>query len=522
MSLLEKALNELFPSTDPLDAVDFDPVSYINSIFPTEQSLINIDSKKSELQQDSDRVSKELSEIVRSQAKLGERTQNQLKSSYSTIQELQSRVNLMREKAETSEYMVEEICKDIRSLDTAKKNLTKTITSLKRLAMLSHAIDQISESTLSRDYRKVAALLNASNDLILQFADLKTSKMVFDLRKKREGLVKDLRMQLMEDFRDIKNTPPELLAEACRVVDELGMELRQEIINELTPGFLKSYDEVFMFGQMHSGLEYMDRRYAWLKRCFREYSQNYQNIFPDAWQVTALIAKHFCEKTRQHVNDQLEKHHIESTVMVAALKKTLQLEQEISKKFNTHHILTGKSISMQIGDSLGGYEEMMYTQDQVKLTPIPNFNGIISQVFENYMIKYVDSEEESLVKALDNSMADDQADETRIYPSSILLFTEIKNKFDTCTSFNTGKILNDLSQKFLEVLGYYNEKLAARLPKPDKLSKLADGDEVNIAYVINTAEYCRSTICEMETTIRAKLETLYDIECYKEKGLFAE
>jgi len=207
---------------------------------------------------------------------------------------------------------------------------------------------------------------------------------------------------------------------------------------------------------------------------------------------------------------------------VAALKKTLQLENEISKKFNTHHILNSKPVSIQIGDVLGGYEEIIYTQDQVKMTPIPNFNGIISQVFENYMRRYVESEEESLRKIVDQSMSEDKDDDSNIYPSSINLFLEIKNKFDTCTSFNTGKILSDLSRIFLEILKYYHEKLSMRLAKPEKLAKVPEGEEVTMAYVINTAEYCRSTISEMETTIRGKLETVYDIECYLEKNLFAE
>lgn len=33
----------MLPSTDPLDQSDFDPVTYINSIFPNEQSLANVD-----------------------------------------------------------------------------------------------------------------------------------------------------------------------------------------------------------------------------------------------------------------------------------------------------------------------------------------------------------------------------------------------------------------------------------------------------------------------------------------------
>lgn len=522
MSLTEKALQKLFPSSDPLDAIDFDPVTYINSIFPTEQSLSKIESIKSDLQADSDKVAKELSEIIVSQAKLGEKTHKQLSSSYKVIQELQDRVKLMRQKAEDSEFMVEDICKDIRSLDSAKKNLTKTITALKRFAMLSHAIEQLTESCIAKDYRKVAALLNASGDLLSQFSELKSSKMISDLDKKRDMIIKDLRLQLLEDFRDIKNTPVETLSEACRVVDELGLEIRFEIIKELTPHFLKAYDEVFSYGQMHSGLEFMDRRYAWLKRCFRDYSQNYSSIFPDTWQVTAIIAKIFCEKTRQHVNDNLERTHVDSSVMVAALQKTLQLEQEITKKFSSYQLITGNVISLSIGEILGGYEEVEYAQKQAKNTPIPSFHGIISQVFENYMSRYVENEEESLIANIEEFVSKDVQDESNIFPSSINLFNVIKKKFNACSSFNTGKVLCDLSKAFQKSLRYYYEKLLIKLPRPEKLGKLGDGEEIQVSLVVNTAEYCRSTVSEMETTIRAKLETAYDIECYQEKALFSE
>ena len=36
-------LTQVIPSTDPLDRPDFNAVDYINTLFPTEQSLANID-----------------------------------------------------------------------------------------------------------------------------------------------------------------------------------------------------------------------------------------------------------------------------------------------------------------------------------------------------------------------------------------------------------------------------------------------------------------------------------------------
>jgi hypothetical protein len=40
--LMQAAIAEVFPSSDPLDAADFSPIKYINELFPTEQSLTNL------------------------------------------------------------------------------------------------------------------------------------------------------------------------------------------------------------------------------------------------------------------------------------------------------------------------------------------------------------------------------------------------------------------------------------------------------------------------------------------------
>ena len=54
--------------------------------------------------------------------------------------ELFAKITEIRRKAEHSEYMVEEICRDIKKLDYAKRHLTTTITALRRLSMLVNAV----------------------------------------------------------------------------------------------------------------------------------------------------------------------------------------------------------------------------------------------------------------------------------------------------------------------------------------------------------------------------------------------
>lgn len=56
------------------------------------------------------------------------------------ISELAVRIKEIQAKAEASEALVQEICRDIKKLDYAKKHLTNAITALRRLAMLTAAV----------------------------------------------------------------------------------------------------------------------------------------------------------------------------------------------------------------------------------------------------------------------------------------------------------------------------------------------------------------------------------------------
>lgn len=46
---VEDAIAQVFPSEDPLDEKDFSTVDYINKLFPTEQSLSNLDDVITEM-----------------------------------------------------------------------------------------------------------------------------------------------------------------------------------------------------------------------------------------------------------------------------------------------------------------------------------------------------------------------------------------------------------------------------------------------------------------------------------------
>jgi len=63
---------QVLPSTDPLDQADFNEVDYINSLFPTEQSLSNIDDVVSKMEQKIRSIDDDIRTAVQGQTSVGQ------------------------------------------------------------------------------------------------------------------------------------------------------------------------------------------------------------------------------------------------------------------------------------------------------------------------------------------------------------------------------------------------------------------------------------------------------------------
>lgn len=75
----------------------------------------------------------------------------------------------IKTKAEKSEELVFQMCKDIKSLDVAKKNLTFSIAALKKFIMMLTAIEKLRESCVTKKYKDVGMLLEAFSELSAYF-----------------------------------------------------------------------------------------------------------------------------------------------------------------------------------------------------------------------------------------------------------------------------------------------------------------------------------------------------------------
>ena len=118
------------------DVQQMDVVAYLNENFGTVDTLENIDSMVGSLDKQIKGVDEQLRDIIRDQAYAAENARMQLNTINERSVQMIDKITSVKKTAGDSEAIVQEGCKEIRQLDLAKKNITFSITSLKRLIML--------------------------------------------------------------------------------------------------------------------------------------------------------------------------------------------------------------------------------------------------------------------------------------------------------------------------------------------------------------------------------------------------
>ena len=91
------------------------------------------------------------------------------------------------------------------------------------------------------------------------------------------------------------------------------------------------------------------------------------------------------------------------------------------------------------------------------------------------------------------------------------MFSEIKRSISRCTSFSNTKTFLDLHTSFKNVFRYYSKKLKQYVPSLSINTKviLKDEDELKIAYIINTCEYCNNVLPALDEHIQNEIEDSY-------------
>jgi vacuolar protein sorting-associated protein 53 len=333
-------------------------------------------------------------ETVREQSTAGAAAARDIADAKDSIGDLHAKIVEIKKKAEASEQMVVDICKDIKQLDVAKRHLTNTILTLARLKTLTSAVQQLQGHAGRRSYEEAAPLLEAAIQLFTHFADYAKVPKVSELAGAVESVRGELREMITEDFDILLDTAtpsdmsfqdaqrasaaaaagngmpeervlsldelkgggggrdedggPRVLSEdniqtlraACECVDALGPTVRKSVLKSFNRKQLKNYTRIFARGtDAGDSLDGIDKRYAWFRKSVGLIEDKYGRILPKRWRVLHRLSIEFCEATRTDVERILQQFDPPSSappeILLRALLKSIAFEKEMSKKFES-------------------------------------------------------------------------------------------------------------------------------------------------------------------------------------------
>ncbi|KAG0305385.1 Vacuolar protein sorting-associated protein 53 [Dissophora globulifera] len=494
---LNSSITHILRSKDPLDAQEFSSVEYINKIFPNEHSLAAVDQVLARLQAKAKQVQEELRELTRAQTDGGQKGQEEVEAAKKGIEMLFFKIKEIKEKATQSEQMVQEITHDIKSLDYAKRHLTTSITTLKRLQMLVTAVDQLKAMAQRKQYRETAQLLEAVLQLIQYFRTFQNVRQIAELTESVAKLQVELERDIMKDFEQGFTQDGILvgnigqLASACLVIDILGEDVRQNLVEWYCKLQLRAYRSVFKPNEEVSALDNTSRRYAWLKRLLKIHDEEHAHIFPAAWDVSRVLCMQFCQITRNDLANILAK--TASTVDVPLLLQVLQLTLE----FETQ--LENRFLSRDVDDALNDDSDTA------------GFAESISPCFEPYLSLYIDAEDKALEEKIlgfkqQEPVPEDDLSVT-VLASSTDIFMLYKSALTNCAKLSRKKPFLDLCNVFGKWLRVYaNDVLMSKLPKQGDKRPVNREYLRSICVVLNTADYSLTTTSQLEERLWANID----------------
>uniref|UniRef100_A0A8C5KXP7 Vacuolar protein sorting-associated protein 53 homolog n=1 Tax=Jaculus jaculus TaxID=51337 RepID=A0A8C5KXP7_JACJA len=550
---------QVFPSQDALDQADFNAVEYINTLFPTEQSLANIDDVVNKIRLKIRRLDDNIRTVVRGQTNVGQDGRQALEEAQKAIQQLFGKIKDIKDKAEKSEQMVKEITRDIKQLDHAKRHLTTSITTLNHLHMLAGGVDSLEAMTRRRQYGEVANLLQGVMNVLEHFHKYMGIPQIRQLSERVKAAQTELGQQILADFEEAfpsqgtkrPGGPSNVLRDACLVANILDTRIKQEIIKKFIKQHLSEYLVLFQENQDVAWLDKIDRRYAWVKRQLVDYEEKYGRMFPREWHMTERIAVEFCHVTRTELSKIMRARakEIEVKLLLFAIQRTTNFEGFLAKRFSGCTLTDGTVKKLESpppstnpfleDEAAQEMEELAMEKaelDQPKKPKAPDnpFHGIVSKCFEPHLYVYIESQDKNLGDLIDRFVADFKAqgppkpntDEGgAVLPSCADLFVYYKKCMVQCSQLSTGEPMIALTTIFQKYLREYAWKiLSGNLPKTSSSSggltissllKEKEGSEVAkftleelclICSILSTAEYCLATTQQLEEKLKEKVD----------------
>jgi hypothetical protein len=480
--------------------VDYNQIDHLNTIFSHPSTLTSINATASALQNHQNDLSASISELVATQAYSNDSSLERMQSAKAELAVLFRKIESVRTRAIETEQTITLMTADIKRLDGTKRNLTLSMTALKRLQMLTTAYEQLRGLARTRQYRDCASLLQAVLQLMRHFNSYRSIDQIATLSRNVANLQRELLEQVCEDFeiafaKGEVGTKKQVLAEACLVIDALGEIARARLVTWYVNTQLREYRQVFRGNDEAGSLDNIGRRYSWFRRMLKTFEDEHAGIFPINWRVNEVLANSFCEGTRDDFKGILERSmrrsdsgRIDVNLLLSCLQETMDFEQSLEKRF--------ASESRASIDTLSSLEEKPHT-----------FDRSISEAFEPYLSLWVESQDKQLAAMIPKYRnqplipPDEEFNHQAVITSSIELFHFYKTTLAQCAKLSTGEKLLDLGKTLAKYLDEYAQQVLLHF-----LQQPGGPSLQNTILVLNTADYWHTNTQQLEDNLKKRID----------------
>ena len=501
-----ETLLDYFPLLIHLIA-DYDPIDHLNAIFSHPSSLASLPKASRALRTYQHDLDQEIATHVQQQSTSDVDSVERIQAAKADLAELFQKVEGVRQRAIETEEAITEMTADIKRLDNTKKNLTLSMTALKRLQMLTTAYEQLRGLSSSRQYKECAQLLQAVIQLMSHFKSYRSIDQIATLSRNVNDLQREMLEQVCEDF-EVTFAKGEIvqrrgmLTEACLVMDALGDNARSRLITWYCNTQLREYRQLFRGSEEAGSLDNISRRYSWFKRMLKTYDDEHAAMFPPLWRVNELLANAFCESTREDFKSILQKsirrvdgQTLDVDLLLSCLQETLDFEHSLEKRFS--------NTSRTSMDTVNSSDERS-----------PVFSQAISEAFEPYLSVWVEAQDKHLssmipkYRAQPPRQADEEFSPQMVISSSTELFSFYRLTLAQCAKLSPGARLVELTKVFAKYLDQYAQQIllfyVSERPSGQTPSKTPQIED--LVLVLNTADYCYHTSTQLEEKIKARVD----------------
>jgi vacuolar protein sorting-associated protein 53 len=426
-----------------------------------------------------------------------------MQAAQAELAQLFRKIETVRSRAIQTEQDITSMTADIKRLDGTKRNLTLSMTALKRLQMLTTAYEQLRGLAKTRQYRECASLLQAVLQLMKHFNTYRSIEQIATLSRGVSELQRELLEQVCEDF-EMTFTKDDIVArrgmliEACYVMDALGESARSRLLTWYVNTELREYRQVFRGNDEAGNLDNIGRRYAWFKRMLKTHEDEHAAIFPVSWRANEALAMAFCDGTRDDYRGILEKsmrradgNKIDVNLLLRCLQETLDFEQGLERRF--------------ISEPRASIDTISSTDDRPQ-----SFNGSISVAFEPYLSLWVESQDKQLATMIPKYRTqplipeDEEFSPQAVIPSAIELFHFYKLTLSQCAKLSTGDRLLDLSKTLAKYLDEYAQQVLLNFLQRGGQQGPSRQDTV---LVLNTADFWHTNTNQLEENIKKRIDS---------------